>query len=270
MMHLLKLEFKKFKNYRPFIIMAVLYMVLLPLTLLITKNFPEESRVQEMFGIQGFYTFPNIWKFLAYSGNWIVFFFLGFMGVLSITNEFSNKTLRQNIITGMSRREYFLGKITFVGAVSLAATLVYFLTGFFIGFYHSYSFELNDLAGNANYYFRYFLMCFGYMSFGLFLGTLFRRTGIAIFVFLAYGVFVEVILRGLHVYFFGKTRTSLFYPLNAMEDLAPIPFKDLMEELINDWGFELFLSGNEAVITSSIFISLFLFGVYRILTKKDL
>jgi ABC-2 type transport system permease protein len=268
MIHLLKLEFLKVKNYKPFIVMAILYLILLPVSLLVTKALPAEPAA--FFGTQGFYTFPNVWKYLGYIGNWIGFFFLGFMGVLSITMEFGNKTLRQNIITGLSRKEYFSAKVIFITAISLAATVHYFLSGTVIGLVHADPFYLDVYTqGLFNYIPRFFLMSFGYMALGLFFGMLVRRTGFAVFIFLAYGVFLEQILRGLHMYYF-ESRTCLFYPVNAIEDLTPIPFPDIANDMIREMDFNPFLSSGEAMITVSIYTALFLFGAYRLMVKRDL
>jgi len=267
MLHFLQLEFKKVNNYRPFQVMTILYLILLPTSLLVTKSLPDE--VGTFFGTQGFYTFPNVWKYLGYIGNWLGFFFLGFMGVLSITSEYGNKTLRQNIITGLSRKDYFVAKVTFILALSLLATAFYFLCGVIIGWIHADPFYFDVFTQELNYIPRFFLMSFGYMSLGLLFGTLIRRTGFAIFVFLAYGVFLEQILRGIHLYY-TESRTCLFYPINAMEDLTPIPFPDMANDMIREMDFNPFMSPTESMITSSIFIGFFLFGTYQLLMKRDL
>lgn len=268
MIHLLKLEFLKVKNYRPFQVMAILYILLLPLALLVTKGLPEEAIMA--LSAEGFYNFPNVWKYLGYIGNWIGFFFLGFMGVLTMTMEFGNKTLRQNIITGLSRKEYFSAKVIFITTISLIVSVYYFLAGTVIGLIHSDPFYMDVYTQNLLGYFgKYFLMSFGYMSFGLFLGTLIRRTGFAIFLFLAYGVFLEQILRGIHMYYL-KSRTVLFYPINAIEDLTPIPFADIANDMIREVDFNPFMSSMEAIITVSIYTALFLFGTYRLMLKRDL
>jgi hypothetical protein len=107
------------------------------------------------------------------------------------------------------------------------------------------------------------------MALGLFFGMLVRRTGFTVFIFLAYGVFLEQILRGLHMYYF-ESRTCLFYPVNAIEDLTPIPFPDIANDMIREMDFNPFLSSGEAMITVSIYTALFLFGAYRLMVKRDL
>jgi len=267
MLHLLNLEIKKVRNYNPFRVMAILYILLLPASVLVTKGLPQE--LIDAFGAQGFYTFPNIWRYLGYVGNWLGFFFLGFMGVLSMTSEFGNKTLRQNIITGLTRKEFYLAKVVFIAAVSLAATAFYFVVSLLIGIVHADPFYFDVFTQNLNYIPRFFLMSFGYMSLGLLFGTLVRRTGFAIFIFLAFGVFIENIFRLLHLYY-TEHRSCLFYPINAMEDLTPVPFPDMANDLIRNMDFNPFMTPTEAVITTIIYTGLFLFGAYQLMMKKDL
>jgi hypothetical protein len=107
-MNLLYLEWKKFAPYRLFQVITVLFIVLFPLMFLVGTSF--KGLPSEIGSPLSYYSFPKVWEAAAYAGNWMVFFFLGFLGVLIITNEISYKTLRQNLITGMSREEYFLEK----------------------------------------------------------------------------------------------------------------------------------------------------------------
>ncbi|MDG1435883.1 MAG: ABC transporter permease subunit [Saprospiraceae bacterium] len=268
MLYLLKLEFLKINNYRPFIVMMILYLILLPVSLLVAKSLPEE--LAAIFSTKEFYTFPNVWRYLGYIGNWLGFFFLGFMGLLSVTMEFSNKTLRQNIITGLSRKEYFFAKLIFITAISLIGTFYYFLSGTLIGLFHANPYYMDIYTQGLMFYISsYFLMSFAYMSLGLFFGMLVRRTGFAVFTFLAYSVFLERVIRGIHMYYI-ESRTALFYPVNAMSDLTTIPFPNIANTVISEMDFNPFLTSGEAIITVTIYTLIFLFVVYRLMMKQDL
>ena len=100
--YLLKLEWLKIKNYMPFIVLTGMYVFLLPTVMSVGKSisFPKD------FGIDAYYMFPTIWQSLAYVGNWLSYFILGFLSVLTVTNEFSNRTLRQNIISSLTIHKY--------------------------------------------------------------------------------------------------------------------------------------------------------------------
>jgi hypothetical protein len=68
--------------------------------------------------------FPTVWQYLGYIGNWLCFFFFGFLSIVVVTTEHSYRTMRQNIITGLSRQQYFLSKFYLIVVVSLLAALL--------------------------------------------------------------------------------------------------------------------------------------------------
>lgn len=265
-LHLLKLEWKKLVTYNLFRILVALYIALLPLGFLIGTNInlPDETG-----GTNSFYTFPKVWDALGYAGNWMSFFFLGFLGVLLVTNEFSYKTLRQNLITGMSRQEYFLGKYVFMIAISLAATLYYAIVALGVGFYYTDYVIIERVTQHINFIPRFFLMNFAYMNFAFLLGILLRRMGLALFLYFIYTLVIEMVLRYyFHAEIFGKNSASRnYYPLNAFEDLAPFPIPDFgpSAEMPN-----FFLEPSLAVILTLIYSGIFIFISYKVFIKKDL
>ncbi len=268
MYHLLQLEWMKFRNYRVFQIMVVCFVVLLPASILTVGNINQMPA--ELGSKETFFIFPSVWKYLSYSGNWLAFFFLGFLGVISITMEYTNKTLRQNIITGLSRNEVFFAKFIFLFSVSLAATFYLFICGLIIGFLHTETIYMSKVFQESRLIFQFFLLCMSYMTFGWLIGTFVRRTGLALFVYLAYTMFFEPIFRwAIHLrYFPGKSMH--LYPLNAVEDLAPIPFGKIASQFLSENDFGLFLTPSVAVMASSVYLLVFLGLIWWRLQKTDL
>ncbi len=270
MLHLLKLEWLKQKDYVLFRILTIAYIVLLPAALFVGKKMdlgdgaPFNPQTQ-------FFHFPTVWAWLGYIGNWMVYFVLGFMSVLLVTNEHSNRTLRQNIITGLKREEFFKSKVVFMAVIALAATIYYAVCALVIGLLHADdALYLSTVFKNVDMVPRFWLMSMGYMSFGLLIGLLVKRTGIALFLYLAYSMVVESILRWVvHLYFF-KNVSMNFYPLNAMEDLAPMPLADYADDLMKQQGFRMLLTPMEASVATSIYVLLFLFLSYKRLKNSDL
>jgi len=268
MYQLLQLEWMKFRKYRVFQIMAACFAILLPGTLMTLNNvgqIPSQLGSQEMFFI-----FPSIWKYICYIGNWLAFFFLGFLGVISITMEYTNKTLRQNIITGLSRGEVFLAKLLFILSISLAATIYLFICGLFIGYLNTETIYISKVFQEKQLIFQFFLMCVSYMSFGWLVGTFIRRTGLALFLYLTYIMFLEPVFRwAFHLsYFPGKSMH--LYPLNAIEDLAPIPFGHFAAQFLSENDFDLFLPSSQALIASSVYLLIFLTLIWWRLQRADL
>lgn len=266
MLHLLQLEWKKLKPYRLFQVLVFLYIVLLPLGFLIGKNI---ELPEQMGGTLSLYTFPKVWDALAYAGNWISFFFLGFLGVLLVTNEFSYKTLRQNLITGMSRTEYFSGKILFMVVTSLFVAIYYAIVAVGIGAFYTDYVQFDRVFSHANLIPQYFLMSFAYMNFAFMLGILLRRMGLALFLYFVYTLLIEMILRYyFHAKIFGEnTASKNYYPLNSFEDLAPFPIPNFGPEMDQ---MHFFLSNTEAIGFSLFYTAIFIFISYKVFMKRDL
>ena len=268
MFFLLKLEWKKLNKLTAFRIFIAFYLVLLPTLLLLGKRIPELP--PPMMTNEVLFIFPTVWEWLAYVGNWLCFFFFGFLSIITITTEYSYRTMRQNIITGLSRKEYFLAKLYLLFAISTFATVYYTLCALLIGYFNTPAIYWHKVVQNAWFIPRYFLMCFGYMSFGALLGFWIKRTGIALFLYLSYIMFLESILRwGVHMQLW-KHRSMHFYPMNAVEDLTPLPFTQMADEFLSSYGFSLFLSPVEAAVTTIVYSGIFLFLGYKLVQRADL
>ncbi len=270
-LQLITLEWKKFRHYSAFNAIALMYALLLPGLMLAGKaiKIPKEFGSTDIF-----FMFPDIWKYQGYVGNWLGFFFLGFFGILLVTNEYAFKTLRQNIITGMSRKEFFLGKISFITVICFLVTLYYTLICLIFGWTHTETVYLTKVVENIDYIFRYFLMCLSYTIFAFFIGTLTKRTGIALFLYFAYVMFFESFLRyAVHLKMLSNPNKSIhFYPMNATEDLIPfnLPMNPMATDFIEKNNFSFFLTSSEAIITTIIYITIFLFITYQLFQKRDL
>jgi ABC-type transport system involved in multi-copper enzyme maturation permease subunit len=268
LLYLIKLEWKKFKSNTVIVLLLGLYTVLMPIAIFVMENFESGPGLPTK---DTFFTFPQVWDYQGYSGSWFSFLFLGFIGVLIITSEVSYKTMRQNIITGLTRTQFFMGKIYVLLLVSLYATLLYFVSTVLIGtFYPAEPDFANFMDGHNWATARYFLMTFGYLSFGLFLGLLFRKSGLAIFLYLSYIVFLEPLLRwGVHWRLFEHSSMK-YYPMNAFEDLMPMPFYKVIENFNPVTEFNLLMNYQEAAIVSVISVIVFIFLAYRFLLKRDM
>lgn len=269
--YLLLLEWKKFKHFRTFKVMGILYLILLPLSIIVGKAFFSYVEAPiDFIDVKSITRFPEVWNYLAYAGNWLCFLFLGFMGVLAITTEFANKTLRQNIINGVTRKEFFTAKLLLVISISLAATLYFALVGFSFGAINTYDLRWSKIISGTEQIGFYFLMCLGYMIFGMFLGVLLRRTGLALFLYIVYVIFLEPTIRWAAHGNIIFNKSLNFYPLNAIEDLSPVPIFKIIDGMTKDNNFSFLLTKTEATITTLVYISLFLFVIYYRLKKSDL
>jgi len=269
MFRLLYIEWLKLKSYNVFVILAVIYLIALPAILSIGKTI-EVS--EDYFSNQIFFMFPNVWQYLGYVGNCLTFFVLGFLAILLITNEYSYKTLRQNIISGYSRGQFFQAKLVAIITISAVSTLYYTLVALAFGYTNTETIFLSKITQYADLIPRYFLMCLSYMSIAMLIALTVRRTGLAIFLYFSYALFIERILRyAIHFRIF-ENKSIHFYPINATSDLVPFttPFNNAAEEFLDKNNFSLFLSPTEATITAAIYTLFFLYLSYQLLQKSDL
>src|ERR1700721_682700 len=75
--------------------------------------------------LAGLFDYPNNWAVLACIGSWMNAFVLGSLGVFLITMEFSNRTLRQSVIFGMTRLGAAVSKLVFAAGLGLGAPPFY-------------------------------------------------------------------------------------------------------------------------------------------------
>ncbi len=266
-LYMLSLEWKKIKNYRTFQVLILLYATLLPSLLLLGKQLnglPPEIGSSEMF-----YMFPTVWNFLAYLGSWLSFFFLGFLVIILTTNEYTFKTLRQNVITGLTRMDFFKGKFMLILTIALFATLYYCVCSLAYGFTHTQAIYSSKIFQEIQLVPRYFLMCMGYMSFAFLVSILVKRTGLSVLLYIAYIMFLESALKGLLLYY-TRSEVINFLPMNALEDLTPIPIGVETSGFTEEFGFSLILDPTTAMITSIVYITLILFGAYTLIKKADI
>lgn len=269
MWYLIKLEWLKMRRYSIFQVMAAGYLVLLPGVFSIGKTI---SLPNEISSSDVFYMFPTVWEFLGYLGNWMAFFFLGFISVISVTSEYTNRTLKQSVINGLSRRDLWLAKVFFILLISACATTYFTLVGLTYGFFNTDTIYMSKLTQNLIFVPRYFLLCVGYMSFGLFMGVLIRKTGVALFLYLIYIMFLEPLIRWA-IHFRATKHISMhYYPMNAVEDLAPANFSflDMAQQFLRENEFQFFLEPEVAAVLTVGYSGLFLYLAYVLLQRRDM
>ncbi len=266
---LLQLEWLKFSNNIVVRLVIPVFSVLFPIIILLSRKVLADAPPPVPSSIT-FLEFPLVWDYQGYVGNWMVSILLGFLVIYLFTSEVSYKTMRQNVLTGLTRKQYFTSKIITVVVLSLYASIIYVISSVIIGlaFTDVYDFEL--IVDNNFATFRFFLMSLGYLSFALLLANLIRRGILAILVYLFYMMAVEVLAR-LFVMYKLKTRLASFAPMNAIEDLMPNPFFRLPEmALFKEIGFNVLLSYQEAICATVVYSSLFVWLGWIVFKRKDL
>lgn len=171
MKRLLKIEILKNLAYRPFKIFSIIYLCAIIVVALI--GFAELNfGVSAKFKLKdlGIYNFPNIWHFTAYIVS-LLKLFLAAIVVFSISQEFSNRMFKQNIIDGLSKWEFLKSKLLTIGVFSTLSTLFVAIISLLLGLknsdpYTSYEF-LSEFFFLGLYFVKIFLFWF-YFFFLLF------------------------------------------------------------------------------------------------------
>ncbi|RRQ45584.1 ABC transporter permease [Chryseobacterium sp. SC28] len=280
MRRLLKLEYLKNLNYRPFKIFAGLYFIILIALLFIGLVDFDILGIKINLKEQGMYNFPGVWNFTTYIVG-LLKIFLGCIIVFSICQEFSNRMFKQNIIDGLSREEFIFSKLLTILVFSGFSTLFVFAVAFILGKSYSETQDSELIFREIYFVFNYFLMLFSFFSFLMFLSFLFRKS---IFVFLGFFMvwFAEGILSGIEKITFMKdfdpqkkspinlnhTYLTDFLPLESMSRLIPNPLVRTKTAEMFGMQFK-FEYPWQSVFACLLWSALFVVGSYWILKKKD-
>jgi ABC-2 type transport system permease protein len=222
MLHLLKIEWLKIKNYRAFWVFAILYLVSIFVVTYIGWYIEQRTKAEipQTSMILGYsFGFPKVWQTVGWLSSWLLYF-PGMIIIMLMVNEFNFKTHRQNIIDGWSRQQFIGVKIAMVIIFSLLITLINVITSLIFG---SISYGHFSMDGTA-YILYIFIQALAYLFFALMLAVIFRRSGLAIIIFFLYGIIFEWVITGLVTFNFHLAPAGYFLPLQASDVLIPIPF----------------------------------------------
>ena len=222
MKNILSIEWLKIKRYRTFWILGSLFVVLFPLWnygIAVGALRPGGTNKQGINLLSDNYTFAEVWDNLGFWGSFFINF-LAILVIILVSNEFTFRTLRQNVIDGQSKLKVFHAKVLLVLVMSVAATLFLFILGVIFGRVNSGSF--NGLFSQWNKLWYFFILSLDYMGFAMMLAFLLRRSGLAIGIFFVYSMIVETMLR-LFINFKASRPYANLLMLQSSDSLLPTP-----------------------------------------------
>ncbi|MDF4221725.1 ABC transporter permease subunit [Maribacter sp. M208] len=277
MIRLLQIEFIKLWNNRASKVLIISYFALLTSIALVAAIKFDIGPIKFHLADQGIFNFPYIWHF----NTFITAFFKLFLAIVIVSmmsNEYSNKTIKQNLIDGLSKKEFILSKFLTVITFSLVSTFFVFIVSLILGLIYSDFNELSIIFTDLEFLLAFFVKLTGFFSFCLFLGVLVKRSAFALGFLILWQVF-EGIFRGIIRWkFFDSETTDMimgFFPLQAMFNLIKEPFSRLgaVQSVANQMGEKLaldyYIHWYEIVIVLA-WIAIFVYGSYAILKKRDL
>jgi ABC-type transport system involved in multi-copper enzyme maturation permease subunit len=277
MKRLLQIELIKLWNNRASKTLIYGYFILLTSIALIAAIKFDIGPIKFHLAEQGIFNFPYIWHFNTFVAA-LLKIFLAIIIVSMMSNEYTYKTIKQNLIDGLSKKEFIASKFLTVVLFSLVSTGFVFVTSLILGIIYSDYTEIGIVFSDLRFLVAYFIKLLGFFSFCLFIGILVKRSAFALGFLILWQMF-EGFTRGMIRWklFDGDTTDAImgFFPLNAMFNVLKEPFTRLsaVQSVANQIGEEIALDYGTTLLDMVIVIAwtaIFIWGSYAILKKRDL
>jgi ABC-2 type transport system permease protein len=247
MLHLLNIDLKKLTSYRTFWVVIVIYFsILLMLTTsgmaILTYLANKGAQLGADINVRRvpLYHFPDVWQNMIWISGFLKFV-LGVLVIVSVTNEYAYRTVRQNIIDGLSRWEFLQSKILTNVVLAAVSTVGLFIISLVAGLIMSPELRLSEIFDDVEFFPAYFLQVFGYLSFALMISMLIQ-----------YNVFEDLPV------------IQPFFPLESIEALITLPFERYWFQEILDHPLL------KTVLLASFWTFMFNYFAYLKLKKADI
>lgn len=255
------------------------YFILITFIALIAAIEFNIGQVNFRLADQGIFNFPFIWHFNSYIAANLKLF-LAIVIVSMMSNEYTNRTLKQNLIDGLSKKEFVLSKFLTVVVFAFFSTLFLFIVSIILGYSFSDYTEVSIVLSDMEYLFAYFIKLTGFFAFCLFLGILVKRSAFALGFLFIWWV-LESILYGTLTWRIFRDNQHIadnimqFFPLSSMSNLVVEPFSRLSfiqtaatqlgSEIDKDYGVHWY-----QLLIVIVWTILFIFLSYKLLKRRDL
>jgi ABC-type transport system involved in multi-copper enzyme maturation permease subunit len=278
MKRLLSIELQKIWKNKASKVLTLTYFILLSFIALIASIKFDIGPFKFHLAEMGIFNFPYIWHFNTYVAA-LLKLFLAIVIVSMMANEYSYGTLKQNLIDGLSKKEFILSKFLTVVLFALCSTIFVFVMSLILGFSFSSYTELDVVFMDLDYLLAFFVKLVGFFSFCLFLGILVKRSAFALGFLLVWSI-IEGIIKGLLVFkIFPDSNIgdhiTRFLPLEAMSNLIVEPISRL--NVIRSIGTQIGVENDKdysvhylSILIVLIWTFLFTYFSYKLLKNRDL
>jgi ABC-2 type transport system permease protein len=279
----LQIEYLKIKGNNSFKVFSLIFMVFLPIIVILLPSIFKD-------GFLGPDTYPlmprsaeSSWYYTSYVASWFSLFILSFIIIFHITNEYSAKTVRQNIIDGYTKIDFLKSKISMVLIMAIMATLYVLIIGFIAGIYFKanqpivslsplpipgaptldFPTDFGGMFEGLLFVLGYFLQVLAYFILAVFISIWLRKGALAVIVY--FSMFLVEIIFVSQLNSQGLENVTNYFPLHSFSSLLPnfeISF------LIFGLGEVEHLSVLNSIV-SIVYILLFVFITKFIFYKRD-
>ncbi len=277
MKRLLQIELIKLWNNRASKVLIFGYFILLSSIALVAAIKFDIGPIKFHLAEQGIFNFPYIWHFNTFIAA-LLKIFLAIIIVSMMANEYTYKTIKQNLIDGLSKKEFITSKFLTVVFFSLISTFFVCVISMILGTVYSDYTEIGIVLTDLRFLIAYFIKLIGFFSFCLFAGVLVKRSAFALGFLILWQMF-EGFIRGVIRWklFDGETTDAImgFFPLNAMFNVLKEPFSRLsaVQSVANQIGEKVSLNYQTTLLEMAIVIiwtAVFVWGSYAIVKNRDL
>ncbi|CAM1348299.1 ABC transporter permease [Tenacibaculum halocynthiae] len=278
MFRLLNIEFHKLKHNKASRVLSIIYFGLLTSIALIAAIKFNIGTFKLHLAEQGIFNFPYIWHFNTFTAS-IFKFFLLLVIVSMMANEYSYKTLKQNLIDGLSKKEFILSKFYAVVTFAFISTIFVFIVSIVLGLIYSDFNELSIIFSDLEYLVAFFVKLVGFFSFGLFLGILIKRSAFAVGAMIVWYLTEWLIygILGWKVVSNWNTAQSIknFLPLESMQNLIIEPgsrlgaVKSIASQIGQNFTKDYSVSFTNILIVLA-WSGIFIYASFILLKKRDL
>jgi ABC-type transport system involved in multi-copper enzyme maturation permease subunit len=263
----LALEYYKFRKYKPFWIIIGLFVVCYFALGLSIKSFIDymianrEGPFEMVFetGLPLF-DFVDVWQNMAYI-TFLFKYILAFVVIISICQEYSFRTIRQNMIDGLSRREYLLSKVGLVAILSILSGVLLLILGLVLGMLYSPVKSPEFMMQSIGFVPAYAFETFCFLAFAMFLGTLIRRSGFTIVLFVLYSLVMEPIATAImkHEY----ELATWYFPIRSVNNLIHVPFGKYIFQEVQDYV------ALTDLLAAGAWAGIFIWLTYLLIQRRD-
>lgn len=272
MFNLLQIELAKLWPAKYFRILTALWLIAFISIPFATSSLLDWIQANNILGqnpifdpsIWPIFDFEDIWQNLAYIYKMITIF-MTFIIIISVTNEYDYKTIRQNVIDGFSKKQFWLSKISLIICFSLLAGLMLLVLGLIVGYSLSPVVDAAFVMKNIEFVLAYIFQVFYLMMFAFFLSILIKRAGITIAIMVFWIYIIEPIITGIVAGpLLDLPLIANSFPVEAGWNLIHMPFKKYLLLQAQDY-----ISFQDISIALA-WCSTFFWGSYALLVKRDL